>query len=157
MGFHNYHKEHTSAQQHVHKLVQERKVAAAEMPKPPVTPVQSAPPVIVASQPKPVEVPRPSPKPTYTGSHQEWMTQAGINSADFAAVEYIISHESGWKPNAINKHSGSCGLPQALPCSKLGSNWNDPVTALKWANNYAISRYGSWWKAQAFWSKNRWW
>lgn len=100
-----------------------------------------------------------------TGSHTDWMAAAGISPSDYSYVEFIISHESGWKPCAYNpgkndctaKPTTACGLVQALPCSKLGDNWHDPVVALKWGNKYAIERYGSWAKAHAFWVANRWW
>lgn len=95
--------------------------------------------------------------PTYTGSHSDWMAQAGISESDYTYVDYIISHESSWNPSAINAGSGACGLPQALPCSKLGDNWSNPITALQWANTYATDRYGSWYAAYQFWITNKWW
>jgi len=91
-----------------------------------------------------------------TGSHEQWMQQAGIQPSDYHYVEFIISHESGWRPGAVNASSGACGLVQALPCSKLGSDWSNPVVALKWGNSYVKSRYGGWAQAHAFWSVNRW-
>lgn len=95
--------------------------------------------------------------PTPPGSHQDWMQAAGIQSGDYAYVEYIISHESGWRPDAINASSGACGLVQALPCSKLGNDWSNPVKALSWGAEYAKARYGGWANAYAFWQANRWW
>lgn len=82
--------------------------------------------------------------PVYSGSHADWMTAAGISAADFGYVEKLIQKESGWNPSAVNSYSGACGLVQALPCSKLGPNWNDPVVALTWGQNYVASRYGGW-------------
>ncbi|MDF2562759.1 MAG: hypothetical protein K0R99_4205, partial [Microbacterium sp.] len=32
-----------------------------------------------------------------------------------------------------------------------------PVDNLRWANGYAVGRYGSWGEAYAFWSSNHWW
>lgn len=92
-----------------------------------------------------------------TGSHTDWMAAAGISPSDYSYVEFIISHESSWRPEAVNPSSGACSLVQALPCSKLGADWSNPVVALKWGDNYAKSRYGSWAKAHAFWVANRWW
>lgn len=90
------------------------------------------------------------------GSHSDWMRAAGIAESDFGIAEWLIQKESGWNPNAVNKSSGACGLVQALPCSKLGPNWNDPVVALRWGDAYVKGRYGGWSGAYAFWTKNRW-
>ena len=91
------------------------------------------------------------------GAPAEWMAAAGIAESDWGYVDYIVSRESGWNPNATNRSSGACGLVQALPCSKVPGNGYDPVDNLRWANGYATGRYGSWAGAQAFWSKNHWW
>lgn len=90
------------------------------------------------------------------GAPAEWMAAAGIASGDWGYVDYIVSRESGWNPNATNG-SGACGLVQALPCSKVPGNGYDPVDNLRWGNGYAVGRYGSWAAAQAFWSANSWW
>ena len=82
--------------------------------------------------------------PVYSGSHADWMTAAGFSAAHFGYVEKLIQKESGWNPNAMNSSSGACGLVQALPCSKLGPNWNDPVVALMWGQGYVNGRYGGW-------------
>lgn len=97
------------------------------------------------------------PKYTGGGSKTEWMTAAGIAESDWAYVDYIVSRESGWNPNATNSSSGACGLVQALPCSKVPGNGYDPVDNLKWANGYAVGRYGSWQGAYNFWTSNHWW
>jgi uncharacterized protein YabE (DUF348 family) len=93
---------------------------------------------------------------------QAVMALAGIGSGNYAYVDYIVSHESGWCPTKVQGQSGSCpayapatiptnlgyGLGQATPGTKMatfGSDWKtSAVTQLKWANNYAVSRYGSW-------------
>lgn len=96
-----------------------------------------------------------------SGSKADWMRAAGISDADFGYVDYIISHESGWNYHAVNRSSGAYGLPQSLPAGKLasaGADWRDnPVTQLRWANNYAVGRYGSWGGAYRFWVTNHWW
>lgn len=89
------------------------------------------------------------------GSHTDWMRAAGIAESDFGYVEYLIQRESGWNPSAVNRSSGACGLVQALPCAKLGPNWDDPITALAWGNKY-VGRYGGWAGAYDFWVKNHW-
>jgi hypothetical protein len=91
------------------------------------------------------------------GAPAEWMAAAGIAESDWGYVDYVVSRESGWNPNATNKSSGACGLVQALPCSKVPGNGYDPVDNLRWANGYATGRYGSWAGAYAFWTKNHWW
>lgn len=91
------------------------------------------------------------------GAPAEWMSAAGIAEGDWGYVDYIVSRESGWNPNATNKSSGACGLVQALPCSKVPGNGYDPIDNLRWATGYATGRYGSWAGAHAFWTKNHWW
>lgn len=91
------------------------------------------------------------------GAPAEWMASAGISEADMGYVDYIVSRESGWNPNATNRSSGACGLVQALPCGKVPGNGYDPVDNLRWATGYAVGRYGSWAGAYAFWSSNHWW
>lgn len=91
------------------------------------------------------------------GAPAEWMAAAGIAAADQGYVDYIVSRESGWNPNATNSSSGACGLVQALPCSKVPGNGYNPVDNLRWATGYAVGRYGSWAGAYAFWTNNHWW
>ncbi|MFS0893609.1 transglycosylase SLT domain-containing protein [Microbacterium sp. 179-I 3D3 NHS] len=91
------------------------------------------------------------------GAPAEWMAAAGIAESDWGYVDYIVSKESGWNPNATNRSSGACGLVQALPCSKVPGNGYDPVDNLRWASGYATGRYGSWAGAHAFWTRNHWW
>jgi hypothetical protein len=92
-----------------------------------------------------------------------WMTAAGITHP---LARDLIQRESGCDPTATNPSSGACGIPQALPCSKMGDghfdsnkNWvrhNDPIVQLKWMQNYVIGRYGSWEAAIAFHDANNW-
>lgn len=91
------------------------------------------------------------------GSPADWMTAAGIPESEWGYVDYIVKRESGWNPNATNRSSGACGLVQALPCSKVPGSGYDPVDNLRWANGYAVGRYGSWGGAYAFWVNNHWW
>lgn len=97
-----------------------------------------------------------APPQSYSGSHADWMAAAGISPSDYSAVEILIQRESSWNPNAVNPSSGACGLVQALPCSKLGPNWNDPVTALIWGDGYVKARYGGWQGALAHSYANGW-
>jgi len=90
------------------------------------------------------------------------MGRAGISAADYAAADYIISHESGWRPNAGGRGvSGPYGLCQAYPGGKMasaGADWQtNPVTQLKWCSGYAKSRYGGWQAAYSHWLSTRNW
>lgn len=91
-----------------------------------------------------------------TGNKESWLRASGIPESEWWAVDYIVSRESSWRPDAVNASSGACGLVQSLPCSKLGPNWSDPVVALKWQYNYVNARYGGYAQAVAFWKINHW-
>jgi len=106
---------------------------------------------------------------------QSVMAAAGISSGDYAYVDFIISHESGWCPTKLQGQIGYCppyapdtipaskgyGLGQATPGTKMasfGADWKtSAVTQLKWANNYAKSRHGSWAGAYNHWQSKKWW
>lgn len=102
----------------------------------------------------------PAPAVAASGSHTDWMAAAGIPSDVWSCVEFVISHESGWRPTAANP-SGAYGLPQALPGEKMasaGADWQtNPVTQLKWADGYANARYGGWCGAMNAWQSKHWW
>jgi len=53
----------------------------------------------------------------------------------------LVSAESGWNINAVNPHSGACGLFQALPCSKLGSARGNVHGEIDWGIGYISARY----------------
>lgn len=78
-----------------------------------------------------------------SGSHTDWMAQAGIPEDQWGATERLVQRESSWNPNAYNS-IGACSLVQALPCSKIPGDWHNPVDALKWGNGYVVARYGTW-------------
>lgn len=95
-----------------------------------------------------------------TGDHKHWMKQAGIPASWYDSINYIVSHESGWRVNATNRSSGAYGLPQSLPGSKMaaaGRDWRtNPITQLKWMKSYVTSRYGGGPGAAAFWRSHHW-
>lgn len=93
---------------------------------------------------------------SYGGTKADWLRASGIPESQWSYVDSIVTRESGWNPNAVNKSSGSCGLGQQLPCGKWAGAWNDPVAALKAMNSYVTARYGSWAGAVAFWNANKW-
>ena len=88
------------------------------------------------------------------GDKTSIMAAAGISSGDYAYANFIVSHESGWRPTAANP-SGAYGLCQALPGSKMssaGADWaTNPITQLRWCSGYAASRYGGWANAYNHW------
>lgn len=98
--------------------------------------------------------PAPAAAPRYTGggSPAEWMAAAGIAESDWGYVDYIVSRESTWNPNAINPAGGYCGLVQIAPLHGV-ANCTDPVVNLQWATSYAEGRYGSWEGAYNHWAK----
>lgn len=91
------------------------------------------------------------------GSHVDWMQQAGIAESDWGYVEYIISKESGWRPNAVNP-TNCIGLGQNCP-DKNGQHWliiacpnwqSDPVCQLRRFSEYA-SKYHGWAGSYNYW------
>ncbi|MGH7218343.1 MAG: ubiquitin-like domain-containing protein [Candidatus Microsaccharimonas sp.] len=115
-------------------------------------------------------------KPNYLpytggGSKTEWLAASNIPEESWGYADFMVQRESGWNPNARNASSGACGLAQALPCSKLGPNWMNPVVALNWMNGYVNGRYydgspyaaglcggisDNWQCAYTFWQKKHW-
>ena len=97
---------------------------------------------------------------TVSGDKAALMAAAGIAESDFGFVDYIISHESGWRPGAASS-TGAYGLCQALPGSKMASVASDyltnPITQLQWCTGYATQRYGSWGGAYRAWIAQGWW
>ena len=84
-----------------------------------------------------------------SGNCETWKAQAGIASTP--ATRALIGGESGCRPNAVNPSSGACGIPQALPCSKMPCTLEDPVCQLRWMDSYVKNRYSSWDNAYATW------
>lgn len=94
-----------------------------------------------------------------SGDKSSIMAAAGISAEDYGYANYIISHESGWRPSAANA-SGAYGLCQALPGSKMasaGADWaSNPITQLRWCNGYASGK-GGWYASYIFWVNHRYW
>ena len=76
------------------------------------------------------------------------------------ALEWIWTHESGWRWDATNPSSAAYGIPQSLPGSKMasaGKDWKDNAgTQIKWGLQYIKERYGTPLKAQEFWKRHNW-
>lgn len=100
-----------------------------------------------------------------SGSCSTWLAEAGITHP---IATDLITRESGCNPCAYNpgqsdcnyKGNAACGIPQALPCSKLrdvaGCSMVDAVCQLKWMQNYVYGRYGSWESAKAHHNRMGW-
>lgn len=71
----------------------------------------------------------------------------GWSEYDYECLVKLWNRESGWRPNAVNKKSGACGIPQSLPCSKMKSEGSDyktnGKTQIRWGLKYIKNRYGS--------------
>ena len=73
--------------------------------------------------------------------------------------DFIFQHESGWRLDAVN-WIGCYGLGQ--DCNNVLEtqcpNWRvDLDCQLKFWEDYAIRRYGSWEASYYFWLENGWW
>lgn len=71
----------------------------------------------------------------------------GWSEEDYQSLVSLWYRESGWNPNAINKKSKACGIPQSLPCRKMASEGADYRTnyrtQVRWGLKYIKARYGS--------------
>lgn len=84
----------------------------------------------------------------------------GWTEEDYQYLVLLWNRESSWNPNAVNKKSGACGIPQALPCRKMAKFGRDYRTNYKvqvaWGMDYIKARYQTPQNAWAFWQKNHW-
>lgn len=84
-----------------------------------------------------------------------WARAAGVAEEDLEAALDLIYRESGCRIDAKNPSSGAYGIPQSLPGSKMatfGADWEtNPVTQIRWMENYVVTRYGGWQQALDFW------
>ena len=91
---------------------------------------------------------------------RQMVYQYGWTDEDYYSIVMIVNHESSWRPNAVNKKSGSCGLFQAYPCSKMAKYGSDYRTnwkvQMKFGFEYIKARYKTPNKAWAFWQKHHW-
>ncbi len=79
------------------------------------------------------------------------MVSKGLGLEQMVCLDHMWTHESNWRTTAKNASSGSYGIPQALPASKMGLKSEDgasdyltnPATQIRWGIWYATSRYGS--------------
>ena len=96
----------------------------------------------------------------FTQEQIDWMNAAGIAQADWSHVDYIITKESGWRPFIWNQQGSSAyGLCQTmLSVHSVAEDFmTNPVTQLRWCDNYAKTRYGGWAGAERAWRSKNWW
>jgi len=108
-----------------------------------------------------VKVEAPKPKPVAPSSNEQLLAAADIPRSEWPAVDFIFTHESTWRPTAVN-NIGCIGLGQSCPGgSGLASdcpNWQtDVICQIKHFDKYAKSVYGSWWGAHSAWQSKGWW
>lgn len=156
-------------QPQTHKTIATTTTVAAPAPVPQVAavvPQKAKPP-----DPTPTPVPVPIPEPVVTlTDHEQLMQSAGISQADWSAVDYIVSHESGWcatkwegthdcpvTPVQVYswdytyKGYGMCQSTPAIKMSISGADWQtNPVTQLEWCSIHA-AQYGGWQGAYQHW------
>ena len=81
----------------------------------------------------------------------------GWSDYDWECLVKLWNRESGWNPNAVNKRSGACGIPQSLPCSKMAVEGIDYRTnyrtQIRWGLKYIAWRYSS---PSGAWSHSQW-
>ena len=89
--------------------------------------------------------------PVASGSPQQiaaaMLGSFGWASSQFACLDPLWAHESGWSVSAYNAGSGAFGIPQALPGSRMasaGPDWQtDAATQIRWGLEYIKGTYGS--------------
>lgn len=135
----------------LNKQLQAKQAERARVARIQAAQAQSAPKVVKSTTPAQTTV-----KTAVSGSKYDWLRQAGVPQSDWQYADYIISKESSWNPNAVNKSSGACGLGQQLPCGKWAGAWNDPIAAIKAQYGYVKARYGGYAGAYQFWLANKW-
>ena len=85
---------------------------------------------------------------------QQLAAARGWTGADWNALYVLWMHESGWNPRSVNRSSGACGIPQALPCSKIPDT--SAAGQIQWGLNYIQNRYGSPSNAMSHWQQKHW-
>ncbi len=67
-------------------------------------------------------------------------TQRGYTPQQLRELDYIIEHESGWNPSAVNSSSGAWGIPQIMPLTGRPQQGTlTPRQQIQWALNYLDS------------------
>lgn len=106
-----------------------------------------------------VAQPAPTTAATPLGSTGAMGLGRSLNAVRFGdqhwpALQALWTRESNWNPAARNRSSGACGIPQALPCSKIPDM--SPQGQIEWGLQYIQRRYGNPTNAWRFWLQNNW-
>lgn len=73
---------------------------------------------------------------------QQMAAARGWTGVEWQALDVLWGKlESGWNPNNVNRSSGACGIPQALPCSKIADR--SVRGQIQWGLDYIAGRYGT--------------
>jgi hypothetical protein len=68
------------------------------------------------------------------------LTDIQFGDSQWDALNALWTRESNWNPSAHNA-SGACGIPQALPCSKMTAS--TATGQIQWGLSYIQRRYGT--------------
>lgn len=106
-----------------------------------------------AAHPAPAPAPKAAPVAVaYAGdavSIGRQMNAQRFGDAQWDSLYQLWMRESGWNPNAYNPSTGACGIPQAMPCSKIADH--SVEGQITWGLNYIAGRYGTPAAAWSFW------
>ncbi len=69
------------------------------------------------------------------------MNALRFGETHWPALNALWTRESNWNSAARNRSSGACGIPQALPCSKITDM--SPQGQIAWGLSYIQARYGN--------------
>lgn len=78
--------------------------------------------------------------------------ERGWTGDQWSALYQLWNRESGWNPNAVNRSSGACGIPQAYPCSKIKDR--SASGQIHWGLDYIDGKYGTPASAWAYWQRH---
>jgi hypothetical protein len=127
--------------------------------EPPTPQPTTAPPAPPRPTAEPARTTAPPAPPAPTGDARAY-ARSQVGDAQFACLDTLWGHESGWDSTASNPSSGAYGIPQALPGSKMasaGADWrSNAVTQIRWGISYIHSRYGTPCSAWSFWQAHHW-
>ena len=90
--------------------------------------------------------------------HEYAQEYGNYNTTELICLINLWNHESGWNPNSVNKSSGACGIPQALPCNKIkkSEGSNDWKAQIRWGIKYINYRYNTPCEAWNHFKKKNW-
>lgn len=82
----------------------------------------------------------------------------GWSGNQWSSLNWLVSHESSWNPNAQNPTSSAYGLFQFLDGTwkGYGPKTSDPAKQAEYGMQYIKERYGSPEGAKAFWEGHHW-